>query len=304
MHRRLVLAIAAALALPALAPAHAADPMPVTASFSILADLARQVGGDRVAVTTLVGPGGDAHVYQPTPADAKALAASKVLVVNGLGFEGWMTRLQKSSGFKGLVVTASAGIKAQQMDEEEHGHGHGKKVNDPHAWQSLANGRIYVANIRDGLVKADPEGKAAYEANAGRLLAQIDALEPEVRAAIQKIPAARRKLVTSHDAFGYFATAYGLDFLAPAGVSTESEASAADVAKIIRQVKADRIPAVFVETITDKRLLEQVARESGARIGGALYSDSLSAPGGPAATYLDMFRHNVRTLAEALAPAS
>jgi zinc/manganese transport system substrate-binding protein len=306
MNRRLVLALAAALALPALGSARAADPMPVTASFSVLADLVRQVGGDRVAVATLVGPGGDAHVYQPTPADAKALAASKLLVVNGLGFEGWMTRLQKSSGFKGLVVTASAGIKPQQMDEEEHGHGHarGKKVNDPHAWQSLANGRIYVANIRDGLVKADPEGKAAYEANASRLLAQIDALEPEVRAAIQAIPAARRKLVTSHDAFGYFATAYGLDFLAPAGVSTESEASAADVAKIIRQVKAEKIPAVFVETITDKRLLEQIAKESGARIGGALYSDSLSAPGGPAATYLDMFRHNVRTLTEALAPAS
>ena len=300
MNRRLVLALAAVLALPGAA--RAAEPMPITASFSILADLVRQVGGDRVLVTTLVGPGGDAHVYQPTPADAKALAASKVLVVNGLGFEGWMTRFQTSAGFKGLAVTASTGIKAQRMDEEAHGHSHGKTINDPHAWQSLANGRVYVANIRDGLIKADPEGRAVYEANAGRLVAAIDALEPEVRAAIGKIPRERRKLVTSHDAFGYFATAYGLDFLAPAGVSTESEASAADVAKIIRQVKAEKIPAVFVETITDKRLLEQIARESGARIGGALYSDSLSGPDGPAATYLDMFRRNVRTLSEALAP--
>ena len=300
MNCRLVLALAAVLVAPGAASA--AEPMPVTASFSILADLVRQVGGKRVSVTTLVGPGGDAHVYQPTPADAKALAASKLLVVNGLGFEGWMARLQRSSGFKGVVVTASSGIKAQRMEEEGHGHAHGRAINDPHAWQSLANGRVYVANIRDGLVGADPEGRATYEANAGRLVAEIDALEPEVRAAIEKIPPARRKLVTSHDAFGYFATAYGLDFLAPAGVSTESEASAADVAKIIRQVKAEKIPAVFVETVSDRRLLAQIGRESGARIGGALYADSLSAPGGPAATYLDMFRHNVRTLTEALAP--
>lgn len=300
------LALATALGLGA--PAQAADRLKVTASFSILGDLVRQVGGERVEVTTLVGPNGDAHVYQPTPADAKALAASKVLVVNGLGFEGWMTRLQKSSGFKGAVVTATAGVAAQQMDEEAHGHGHAhgspRKITDPHAWQSLANGRLYARNIRDGLVKADPEGKAAYEANAATLVAAIDALEPEVKAAIARIPAGQRKLITSHDAFGYFATAYGLDFLAPEGVSTEGAASAKDVAAIIKQIRAEKIPAVFVENITDKRLLEQISRESGARIGGTLFSDALSPAGGPAATYLDMFRHNVRTLTAALAPSS
>lgn len=305
MNRRTLIAIATAANLAiGLHAARAAEPVPVTASFSILADLVRQVGGDRVAVTTLVGPDGDAHVYQPTPADAKALSLSKVLVVNGLGFEGWMSRLQKSSGFKGLLVTASAGVKPQQMEDEGHGHAHGKKVNDPHAWQNLANGRLYVANIRDGLVKADPDGKAVYEANAAKLTAAIDALEPDVKASIQKIPAAQRKIITTHDAFGYFGAAYGMEFIAPEGVSTESEASAADVAKIIRQIRAQKVPAVFVENVTDKRLLEQIARESGAKIGGTLYSDALSGPDGPAATYLDMIRHNVRTLSAALVPAT
>lgn len=313
MNRRVLLAALAAVAALALSPlavsplagARAAEPMRVTASFSILGDLVRQVGGERVAVTTLVGPNGDAHVYQPTPADARALAGSKLLVVNGLGFEGWMARLQTSSGFKGSVVTASAGVKPQRMEDEHgHGHAHGRAINDPHAWQSLANGRLYVAAIRDGLAKADPDGRAAYEANAVKLLAAIDALEPEVRAAIAKIPAGQRKLITTHDAFGYFGTAYGLEFIAPEGVSTESEASAADVAKIIRQIKARKVPAVFLENVTDKRLIEQIARESGARIGGTLYSDALSGPDGPASTYLDMVRHNVRTLAAALVPAS
>lgn len=308
MNRRALLTLGVLLAaLPngLLSAAAAAEPMRVTASFSILADLVRQVGAERVAVTTLVGPGGDAHVYQPTPADAKALAASKLLVVNGLGFEGWMTRLQRSSGFKGLVVTASTGIKAQPMERDGHGHSHGHshgKARDPHAWQSLANGRTYVANIRDGLAKADPEGKEAYDAHAAKLIAAIDALEPELKAEVQKIPPERRRLITSHDAFGYFAAAYGLEFRSAAGLSTESEASAADVARLIRQIRAEKVPAVFVETITDRRLIEQIARESGARVGGALYSDSLSPPDGPAATYLDMFRHNVRTLAQALAP--
>ena len=282
MNRRLVLLLAAALPLGvATGPTWAADRLKVTASFSILADMARQVGGDRVEVTTLVGPNGDAHVYQPTPADAKALAESKVLVLNGLGLEGWIARLEKSSGFKGLVVTASKGVKAQQMDEEEHGHaGHGKpkKVTDPHAWQSLANGRLYAQNIRDGLIKADPDGKAAYEANAATFIAAIDALEPQVKAAIAKIPPGQRKIITSHDAFGYFGMAYGMDFIAPEGVSTESEASAQDVAKIITQIKAAKIPAVFVENVTDKRLLEQIGRESGAKIGGTLYSDARSHP--------------------------
>jgi len=221
-------------------------------------------------------------------------------VINGLGFEGWIPRLQQASGFKGIVVTATAGVKPQQMTEEEGGKA--RRITDPHAWQSLANGRIYAENIRDGLIQADPEGKAAYEANAAQFIAAINALEPQVKAAFEKVPAARRKIITSHDAFGYFGAAYGIQLIAPQGVSTESEASAKDVARIIRQIKAEAIPAVFLENVSDKRLAEQIGRETGARIGEALFSDALSPSDGPAPTYLDMLRHNAEALAAALAP--
>jgi len=276
----------------------AADKLKAVASFSILGDMLRQVGGDRVEVITLVGPDGDAHVYQPTPTDAKRLSEAKVLVINGLGFEGWISRLEQSSGFKGLVVTASKGVKARQMTEEEGGRA--KRSADPHAWQNLANGRLYAENIRDGLIQADPEGRATYEANATKFIAAIETLEQQVKAAIEKVPPAKRKIITSHDAFGYFGAAYGIQFIAPQGVSTESEASAKDVAKIIRQIKAEKIPAVFLENFSDPRLLEQISRETGAKIGGYLYSDALSEASGPAPTYLEMFRHNVKTLTATL----
>jgi zinc/manganese transport system substrate-binding protein len=278
--------------------AWAADKVKAVATFSILGDMLRHVGGDRVEVVTLVGPNGDAHVYQPTPSDAKHLSEAKVLVINGLGFEGWMTRLEQSSGFRGLVVTASKGVKTQQMTEEEEGKS--KRVTDPHAWQSLANGRIYAENIRDGLIKADPEGKAAYEANTSKFIAAIDELEPQVKAAFENIPTPKRKIITSHDAFGYFGAAYGIELIAPQGVSTESEASAKDVAKIIRQIRQEKIPAVFVENISDPRLMERVAKETGARIGERVFSDALSEPGGPAGTYIDMMRHNIRAFSSAL----
>jgi zinc/manganese transport system substrate-binding protein len=300
MNRRLLLHAAVLLApFWLLAPgAQAADKIKVAASFSVLGDMVRQIGGDRVDVTAFVGPNGDAHVYEPTPGDAKTLAASAVLVINGLGLEGWMTRLQKSSGFTGKVVTATTGIKTRQMEEEEHGRT--RKITDPHAWQSLANGKIYVANIRDGLIAADPAGKETYQSNAAKFLAEIDQVDMQVKAAIAKLPPTRRKLITTHDAFGYFGETYGMEFIAPSGVSTESEASARDVAKIIRQIKAEKIPAVFLENVTDHRLLDQIARETGSKIGGTLYSDALSEPSGPAGTYLDMFRHNIAALAQAL----
>jgi zinc/manganese transport system substrate-binding protein len=215
-----------------------------------------------------------------------------------LGFEGWISRLEQSSGFKGLVITASKGVKPQQMTEEDHGKS--KQVTDPHAWQSLANGWLYAENIRDGLIQADPEGRATYEANATKFIAAIETLEQQVKAAIEKVPPAKRKIITSHDAFGYFGAAYGIQFIAPQGVSTESEASAKDVAKIIRQIKAEKIPAVFLENFSDPRLLEQISRETGAKIGGYLYSDALSEASGPAPTYLEMFRHNVKTLTATL----
>jgi zinc/manganese transport system substrate-binding protein len=237
-------------------------------------------------------------VFSPTPADAKALASADVFFVNGLGFEGWIDRLEKSAGFKGEVVVASEGVKPLTMSEEEGGAP--ETVTDPHAWQDLANGKIYVANIRDGLIAADPDGKSVYEANAAKYLGEIMKEDDAVRAALTTLPQARRKIITSHDAFGYFGKAYGLEIIAPQGVSTESEASAQDVAKIIRQIKQEKIPAVFIENITDHRLLDQIARETGAKIGGALYSDALSEAGGPAPTYLDMFRHNVGAITAAL----
>ena len=276
-------------------PSFAQEKLKVVATFSILSDLVKNVGGDRVDARTLVGPNGDAHVYQPSPSDAKTLADAKVVFVNGLGFEGWMERLIKASGSKAPVVTATKGVKPRKSDDE---HSHGGA--DPHAWQSVANAKIYVANIRDGLSAADPAGKASYEASAAAYLAQLDALDAEVKAAIDRIPADRRRIITTHDAFGYFAAAYGVAFIAPQGVSTESEVSARDVAKIITQIRKQRIPAVFLENVTDDRLLKRIGAESGARIGGTLYSDALTDEKGEAPTYIDMMRHNVKQLADAL----
>jgi zinc/manganese transport system substrate-binding protein len=217
--------------------------------------------------------------------------------VNGLGYEGWMTRLVKASGTKAATFVASTGIKPRKMEDEHHP---GQQVTDPHAWQSIANARIYVANIRDGLSKADPAGKSAYEANATAYLAKLDALEQEVKVAIGKIPADHRRIITTHDAFGYFGGAYGMEFISPEGVSTDAQPSAKDMAKIIAQVRKQKIPAVFMENITDPRLMQQIAKETGAKVGGTLYSDALSDAGGPAATYIDMMRSNIREFSKAL----
>jgi zinc/manganese transport system substrate-binding protein len=244
----------------------------VVATTSILGDFVKNVGGDRVEVTALVGPNSDAHVYSPTPADAKKFTEAWLVIVNGLGLEGWMTRLVKASGTKAPSVTATKGIKPRRMEDEHHV---GQMVTDPHAWQSVANAKIYVANIRDGLIKADAAGKETYEANAKTYTAKLDDLEKEVKAAIATIPPDHRRIITTHDAFGYFGDAYGMEFISPEGVSTESEPSAKDVAKIIEQIRKQKIPAVFMENISDPRMMEQIAKESGAKIGGTLYSDAL-----------------------------
>jgi zinc/manganese transport system substrate-binding protein len=292
-----------ALAAPLATQARAQEKLPVVASFSILADFVREVGGERVAVTSLVGPNGDAHVYSPSPSDAKTVAAAKLIVVNGLKFEGWLPRLIKSAGAKGAVVTATTGIKPIESEEAGHSQGHGGNDHghdDPHAWQSVSNAKVYVANIRDALTAADPAGKASYEANASAYLARLDALQAEIEAAVARIPAERRKAITSHDAFGYFAKAYGIAFVAPQGVSTEAEASARDVGRIIRQIRSQKIPAVFLENVTNPRLIDQIARESGARIGGRLFSDALSDANGPAGTYIAMMKHNISEIEKAL----
>lgn len=291
------LAVALLAASPALAQDKSQDKLKVVATFSILGDFVKNVGGDRVHVSALVGPNSDAHVYQPTPSDAKTLADAKVVFVNGLGFEGWINRLVKASGAKAPVVVATKGVKPRKADND-HGHGHDDA--DPHAWQSVANAKIYVANVRDGLIAADPGGKSAYDANASAYLARLDALDAEAKAAIAAIPEDRRKIITTHSAFGYFGAAYGIAFVAPQGVSTESEVSAKDVAKIITQIRKQKIPAVFLENVTDERLLKRIGAESGARVGGTLYSDALTDNTGPAPSYIDMMRHNVKQLAAAL----
>jgi zinc/manganese transport system substrate-binding protein len=292
--RRIALGIVATLM--ASGSAAAQDKLKVTASFSILGDLVKNVGGERVEVRALVGPNGNAHVYEPSPADSKRLADAAVIVVNGFGFEGWLDRLVKASGTKAPVVVASTGVKPlQRADAADHGRA------DPHAWQAVANVKIYVANIRDALSKADPAGKGVYMANAAAYLAKLDALEKEVKDTVAKIPADRRRVITSHNAFGYFQNAYGITFTAPQGMSTEAEPSAKDLAAIIALIRKEKISAVFLENVTDERLIRQIASETRAKIGGTLYSDALTHASGPAPSYIDLIRHNVRELAAALA---
>jgi zinc/manganese transport system substrate-binding protein len=279
------------LCLLALAiPARAQERLNVVASFSILADFARAIGGDRVDVMTLVGPNADVHVYTPAPSDAKTIAGAKLVIVNGLGLEGWLPRLVQSAGGKATIVVASTGIAPLKRGAEA----------DPHAWQSVPNAKIYVANIRDALAAADPADAAAFHANAGRYLAELDALDTEVRAAVANIPSERRKVISTHDAFGYFAEAYGIAFIAPLGVSTETEPSARDIAGIIGQIKQAKIPAVFLENMSDDRLIGRIAAESGAKLGGTLYSDALTSEKGDAPTYIAMVKHNITALTSAL----
>lgn len=299
------------VALSAL-PSHAAPAVQAVASFSILGDMVRQVGGDRVEVTVLVGPGADAHVYQPTPAQAKTVAKAQVLFSNGLGFEGWMARLLKSANYKGTHVVATQGADVLEADEDDdhdakpgahkvHGHQHDHGKADPHAWQSVPNAHMYVKNIAKGLCTADAAGCDSYQQNSNAYTEQLKSLDAEVRAAWGAIPQAQRKVIASHDAFGYYAKAYGVTFLSPQGVSTESEASAKGVAKLVRQIKAENVKALFVETISNPRLIEQIGRETGVKPAGELFSDSLSKAGGPADSYVKMIRYNTSALTGAIA---
>jgi zinc/manganese transport system substrate-binding protein len=297
LSRRLVLV--SLMLVSAGTPAWTQEKLKVVATFSILADMVKTVGGERIELATLVGPNADAHVYSPTPADAKTLASARLVVTNGLGFEGWIARLIKASATKATIAVATKGVKPRQATGG-HGHGHSHADADPHAWQSVANAKIYVANIRDALSAADPAGRETYAANASAYLAKLDALDADVKSEIAKIPADRRKVITTHDSFGYFGAAYGIVFVAPQGVSTESEVAAKDVAAIIGQIRKQKIPAVFLENVSDPRLLRRISEESGARVGGTLYSDALTDEKGVAPSYLEMIRHNTKQLAAAL----
>lgn len=297
--------LAFVLAFAGLSGASAAEKLKIVASFSILGDMTQTIGGDRIDLVTLVGPNGDAHVYEPSPQDARAVAEADVLIVNGLAFEGWMPRLIEASGFKGRLVTATEGLTPLPFEDDEaqddHDDDHHPGAFDPHAWQSLGNGRIYVENITRALVDADPAGAETYKANAAAYLAQIAAMDADLKARFAALAPERRRVVTSHDAFGYFAAAYGLTFVAPQGVATDAEASARDVATLIDQIRAEKITAVFVENVTDTRLIERIASETGAKADGTLYSDALSDASGPAPTYLKMFEHNSSQLLAAMA---
>jgi zinc/manganese transport system substrate-binding protein len=305
------------LALPALllarpAAAQAPGPLAVVASFSILGDMTARIGGDRIALRVIAGPDVDPHGFQPRPSDVAALRNARIVIRNGLGFDGWMDRLVRSAGFRGPVVTATEGIAPRAMAAHSHGHDHAgagrrhshsvgpRTVPDPHAWQDLRLGQGYVRTIAAGLIAADPAGEATYRANADAFAARLATLDGWVRSQVESVPEARRKVVTSHDAFGYFGAAYGIEFLAPQGVSTESEPSAAEVARLIRQIRDQRITALFMENMANPATLRRVAAEAGVAVGGRLYADALSGPGGPAPDYEAMFRHNVGLLVPAM----
>ncbi|MSP75077.1 MAG: metal ABC transporter substrate-binding protein [Rhodospirillaceae bacterium] len=285
--------LAAAL-LFAVLPASAQSKIKVVATFSILGDLVGEVGGEHVQLSSLVGPDTDAHTYQPRPTDARTLAAAQALVSNGLGFEGWTDRLAKAAPFKGRSIVVSKGVPTIAAGPSHgHSHAHGP---DPHCWQDVACTRRYVTNIAQGLAEADPANAAAYRDRAAAYDLKLAALDQWVKDEIAKVPAEKRKAITGHDSFRYFAKAYGVQLMAPRGYNTESEPSAKDVAALIRQVREQKIKALFVENMTNPGMVEQIARESGAVVGPRLYSDALSKPGGPAATYEAMMRHNVTAL--------
>lgn len=292
IHRRTFCLGSAALAALHPLALRAQAPAPrVVARFSILADMARELAPAGVQVTALVGPDSDAHVYEPSPADGKRLAQADLVLVNGLGFEGWIERMVKVSGYRGTLAVASKGIQPRSGGHHDA---------DPHAWQDLALARRYAANISAALTQRWPGQRDEIARRNADYVTRIDQLDARVREWLGTVPRALRRVITSHDAFGYFGAAYGVDFLAPQGWNTHSEPSAAAVARLIRQIKKDGVRAIFVENISDPRLVERIAREGGVRIGGTLYSDALSKPGGPAATYLQLFEHNARSLVAAL----
>lgn len=285
-----------------LSPLAAWANLPVVASFSIMADITREVGGERVSVVSLVGADQDAHVFQPKPADVKKLAEAKVFVVNGLGFEGWINRLNKSANFKGVTITAANGIKPLEVAEDGHGHdehGHDHGHADPHAWHNPQHVLRYVDNIAAGLSRADAAGAAYYRERAAAYKARLQELDSWAGKQFAAVPAARRKVLTSHDAFAYLGQRYAIRFMAPQGVSTDAEASAKSVAQLIRQVKKEQVKAVFIENMSDRRLIDQLAKEAGVKVGGKLYSDALSSQPG-ARSYLEMFRSNVTALSQSM----
>ncbi|MDD3371440.1 MAG: zinc ABC transporter substrate-binding protein [Alphaproteobacteria bacterium] len=281
-----------------------AQPLKVVATFSILADMSKQIGGDDITVRPLVPPGSDAHVYKPTPGDSRALAEADVVIANGLGFEGWIDRMVSASGFKGRVAVASEGVKPRHGNEDDehesehqHGHEHGT---DPHAWQDVSNARIYAKNIAAALTAALPAKAGAIAARAKAYDARLETLDKAIKADFKSVPQSSRKIITSHDAFGYFSAAYNVSFLAPQGLNTEIEPTARQIATLIEQMKTEKIRRVFFESMASPLLIERLAKDAGASVGKPVYSDTLSPPDGPAPTYEAMMAYNAAQFKEAM----
>lgn len=264
-------------------------------SFSVLADIVSQVGGEHVTVTSLVGRNEDAHVYEPKPQDAAALATADVVIINGLGLEGWMSRLVQAASTNARLVTASKGIAPLNLQKG------GQQIPDPHSWQNPTNGLIYARNVADALCEVDAEDCNVFKTNVEAYGVEIKALDDSLHARFAQIPEMRRQVISTHDAFAYFGAAYGIRFLAAEGMSTESEPSAADLAKLVRQIRQSKLTALFLENMSDPRIIEQIANETGVKLGGTLFADALSKPGEGGATYLEMVRHNAELLITAMA---
>lgn len=288
------LPVALALAGIVLAPMAMAKTVNTVASFSVLADIVKEVGGEHVKVKSLVGPDGDPHSFEPTPQDSQALARADVVFVSGLGLEGWMDRLITASDYKGKVIVSSQGIATRSMEEE------GKTVTDPHAWNSMKNGAVYANNVMNALIAADPDDANYFRQRGSAYISQLNKLDSWAAERFAAIPQTRRKVLTSHDAFGYFGQRYGVSFMSPVGFSTESEASASDVAGLITQLKTEHIHSYFIENQTDPRLVKQIASASGAKPGGELFPEALSKKGGVAETYVAAFKHNVNAMADSM----
>ncbi|PCI88760.1 MAG: ABC transporter substrate-binding protein [Hyphomicrobiales bacterium] len=318
LYKRILVSTVALTLATSLSVQANAENLKVVASFTIVADFAKNVGGEKIDIITLVGPNGDAHVYNPKPSDAVALSKANVILTNGLNFEGFLSKLVEASGTKAQIIKLTKGVEVleakeghdqdheenhsdvDQGDEHKDAEGHDHGENDPHAWQSVANAKMYVNNIAKAFCIADVSGCNVYEINASTYLKKLDKLEQFIKTSVSEIPQNKRTVITSHDAFGYFEHEYGIKFLAPEGISTETEASAADIAALIVQVKEDKASAIFVENISNARLIEQISKETGIEIGGSLYSDSLSDKNGPASSYIQMMRHNINTIKGAI----
>jgi zinc/manganese transport system substrate-binding protein len=307
-------ATAAGTAAPPTAAATSQTKLPVVASFSILGDLVQQVGGDKVEVRTLVGAGADAHTFEPSPADSAALTRAVLVFENGLGFEPWLERLYAASGSKARRVVVTDGLTALHAEEDEgdgHGqaakekdkddHGHGEQ--NPHAWHDVRHAQHMVGVIREALAAADPANAAVYRANGDRYLTELQALDTWIGEQVNSLPPERRKLVTTHDTFRYFAVRYGFEVVGTAlgAASTEAaEPSAGEFARLVQAIKDAGVPAIFAENVANPRLMERLAHEAGVTLAPTLYTDALGQPGSNGETYVKMMRYNVTTIVDAL----